>query len=135
MTLASTPPIVDSTMHSRGGSRVLAVASATACWAAARRIGGEVAPEPDDDVDRIRREQRERHGVLAEAQDGRHLAGAARAGELDPRVAGAHPSIATWWSTSQALISRPAVGAAPASPASHCAKTVSSALARSTSSL
>ncbi len=48
---------------------------------------GEVAPEPDHDVDRIRREQGQRHGVLAEAQHRGHLAAGARAGELDPGVA------------------------------------------------
>ena len=53
-------------------------------------ILGEVAPEPDDDVDRIRREQGEGHGVLAKAEHGGHLAGAGHPSELDPRVASAH---------------------------------------------
>ena len=53
-------------------------------------IGREVAAQPGHDVDRIRREQGERHGVLAEAQDRGHLARAARSGELDPGVTGSH---------------------------------------------
>ena len=90
ITLASTPPIVDRTMHSRGGSCGLGRGLRDRLPCGGEGIRREVAPEPDHDVDRIRREQGQRHGVLAEAQHRGHLATGARAGKLDPRVASPH---------------------------------------------
>ena len=82
--------MVDTTTHRRGGRSCLGGGLRHGPAGGGKRICDKVAPEPDDDVDRVRREERECHGVLAEAQDGGHLAGAARTGELDPRVPGAH---------------------------------------------
>ena len=113
----------------------MAVASATAWCAAARQSALRSRPSPttmsiESDANRARATESSRKP---------------RTEDISPALlepASSIPgyrartwSIAAWWSIPQALIRSPAFGAAPARPASHCAKTSAIALARSTSSL